>query len=248
MRTGHKIFLFGGILTLMLFLIFGGGKGNSSSERTKENASQNVDAAKALSEAANLLDGNAPTAPSSEEAVSNGYDIAEPKNTNPYITSVSIGNKGQGSQPLREEEGPDTSSQKSDLSENPVSGNSDNRKSVETGSDEWREKRLSSRNETVVSESNSAPEHDEMSEFYNDIKQWSSKRYNPTQARIKAYSIRQNAAELRKKAASADPESREKLLQEAEIMDDYANRISSTRGNSRKIRALRAKILKDSGD
>ncbi len=87
-----------------------------------------------------------------------------------------------------------------------------------------------------------------MPDFYSDIKQWSSTRYNPTQARVKAYSIRQSAAELRNEAANADAESREKLLQEAKTMEDYANRIGSTRGNSRKIRALRAKILEDSGD
>ncbi len=58
------------------------------------------------------------------------------------------------------------------------------------------------------------------------------------QVRAKAYQIREEASEVRDNAHKMDPELKAAMLERAKVMEDYATRLSATRGNARKIRIL----------
>jgi len=58
------------------------------------------------------------------------------------------------------------------------------------------------------------------------------------QVRAKAYQIREEASAIRDNAYKMDPELKSAMLERAKVMEDYATRLSATRGNARKIRIL----------
>lgn len=58
------------------------------------------------------------------------------------------------------------------------------------------------------------------------------------QVRAKAYNIREEASAIRDNAQKLDPQLKSAMLERAKVMEDYATRLSATRGNSRKLRIL----------
>ncbi|MGC9316342.1 MAG: hypothetical protein ACP5G4_12050 [bacterium] len=58
------------------------------------------------------------------------------------------------------------------------------------------------------------------------------------QVRAKAYNIREEASAIRDNAQKLDPQLKSAMLERAKVMEDYATRLSATRGNARKLRIL----------
>jgi len=74
--------------------------------------------------------------------------------------------------------------------------------------------------------------------FLRDLANWGNINVSAYNARIKAQSIREQAEQIRSDALDEQPIIRSEMLRRATIMDSYANRLSSTRGNSYKMRRL----------
>ncbi|GEM_PF-2757798 len=79
----------------------------------------------------------------------------------------------------------------------------------------------------------------DMTSFYSDIQSWSKTGRTAAEARTKAYNIRKEAEALRSQAQELTAEEREALLQKADEMENYSTRISATRGNKSKLKALK---------
>ena len=88
----------------------------------------------------------------------------------------------------------------------------------------------------------------ELANFYKDIAEWDNPKISASKARNKAAELRASAQQVRESAATADPSVRNAMLNRAKIMEDYAERISVTRGNSAKLRAVEHKAQEDSSE
>ena len=87
----------------------------------------------------------------------------------------------------------------------------------------------------------------ELENFYNDIVEWDNPNNTASEARSKAAELRASAQQVRESAATADPSVRDAMLNRAQIIEEYAGRISATRSNSAKLRALERDAKKELG-
>jgi len=81
-------------------------------------------------------------------------------------------------------------------------------------------------------------ERQKTKQFYSEVLSWLNTNTSATQARNKAFDIRTRAGKLRENAQDEESYLQSVILERAATMETYANRISATRGNDRKIRAL----------
>jgi len=224
------------------------GNGVDEGSSSRSNVNSEDDLAQALISAEKILDENAPqNPPESHKSSDGGYEIAEPKNIkNPYLTRVNI---------------PDYSTPpKNETAEEVVYDNGDPTKLEDSVEEKpqsekdglnWEPQYSNRESKYGRSESEKSPDKSaeksnydsdvEQERFLSNVQDWCSKNTTATKSRIKATSIRNDADALRRRAEN-EPENSDDLLRQAEVMDDYANRISATHGVTRKMRALRNNI------
>lgn len=88
-------------------------------------------------------------------------------------------------------------------------------------------------------------EAQKLEEFYRDVSDWANPNRSAADGRRKAHSIRQSADSLEREANDEEKEIKKAMLERVAIMRDYADRISSSRGNTTKLRILMKNVDDD---
>jgi len=227
------------ILIALLAMLFAGCGGDSSRDRRADGTSRE-DVEHLLIDAADMLERTAPEpTPAMPQRGSPSYEYGEPSDLSAYASGAAL--------PGVRVERPDRETTTSDTGETSLT--SQEAESYTENSDpDWRERPWSnresawSRDEDRDDQSPSTPSQPDISEFYSDVHSWSSGIKTAAETRRKAAEIRQEAESIRRQAETLPPEDRQAALDRARTMDNYADRISSTRGNTRKLNILRHEL------